>query len=624
MYTTEQFAERIKKQYPQYAELDAATLTKKIVEKYPVYKEQITDFGMVSPTVPGIQTNLVSTEPEPPLEESKGAFGSFGGAVKSFFSGVGDAMSERSANKTEIEQKREDGTIGAARGFLRHAGEGAGFVGDIGFEGLKFLAPQFVERLAGDAAQSVGETEVAQAAVKKYDELKQKHPEAMADVEAVFNIASLVPIAKGAQITGRVAKETAEATASGAATTARVAQESAESVARKADEALTARRAARLEKMQEEVDMAVGQIIQGTPDDIAKAKRALQNIDTKGVETYEDLNIIIDDKVKTLSRTIDEMLDAQSEPIKDFARRRTVGEGENAFSVTSTPVQNALDELDNFYKKINDDVGAAEMSRLKQKLETSGLTLREVNDLARRHGRDLNAFNANGELASGLSKQAAENTRKGLKDVVRERLPDDATKELDSQISDLLQTQRLTEKIETKVQQLEQRLTNRTLAQKFGGTIASVVDLATFGSLRGFIARLMPSNIGNKAMNYKEIEEALQKNLKKLQQIIDADDEKAVRLFQDYVRDVQPGLSTRDITRSIPEEDINFMDDFAEKLKNETASAREIEIMDELAERYGFQLPTSNKKKADVIGQIATSLKERSFNEATDATLQRR
>lgn len=48
---TQEFAQKIRQKYPgSYDHVDDYTLTNKVVEKYPVYKERITDFGMGTPT----------------------------------------------------------------------------------------------------------------------------------------------------------------------------------------------------------------------------------------------------------------------------------------------------------------------------------------------------------------------------------------------------------------------------------------------------------------------------------------------------------------------------------------------------------------------------------------------
>ena len=45
MPTQIEFAAKIRQKYPQYQNIDDSTLVAKIVEKYPVYKSQISDFG---------------------------------------------------------------------------------------------------------------------------------------------------------------------------------------------------------------------------------------------------------------------------------------------------------------------------------------------------------------------------------------------------------------------------------------------------------------------------------------------------------------------------------------------------------------------------------------------------
>lgn|SRR3990167_3657454 len=134
------------------------------------------------------------------------------GTIETFASGVGESFQERT-EKAAIEQQRAiEGKISPERATFRTLGEGAGAVGDIGFEILKLATPKFLEDLAKKGVEKIGQTEIAQALAKKYTELKEKHPEATKDFEAVFNIASIIPVAKvvgvGVKQVGKVAFKT--------------------------------------------------------------------------------------------------------------------------------------------------------------------------------------------------------------------------------------------------------------------------------------------------------------------------------------------------------------------------------------------------------------------------------
>ena len=307
-----------------------------------------------------------------------------------------------------------------------------------------------------------------------------------------------------------------------------------------------ARRPAIVAAQQEKVDTAVGRILQGTPEDIAAGKRALSEIDVTGVETYADLNKAINSEIDSLAKHVDAELDKFTEVYtpQQVGRFQKVGEE----TVITSPVHDAFDGLTTAYEKSGEAAKAAQLNQLRNKFETEGLTVREINDLSREYNIEFRdrAFTKMGDPKPGFNAENYENVRKGVKDVVRERIPDDTVKELDTKMSDLFATRILTKKMEDKVNALEQKITNRTLAQKVGGGAAQIVDLATFGTLRGFVAKILPSNVGNKAMNSLEIEAELKKNLKEIDKLLEMqDDARFEKAFQEWAENIQPGLSIR-------------------------------------------------------------------------------
>ena len=130
------------------------------------------------------------------------------GAFGTFSKGVASAFKERVGSAGQEQFRSEEGGISPLRATLRTIGQGAGFVGDVGFEVLKLLAPKSVEDVAKKGAQKIGETEIAQDLMGKYSQLKEKYPEAIKDVEAVLNIGALLPVGKATQFGVRGAKQT--------------------------------------------------------------------------------------------------------------------------------------------------------------------------------------------------------------------------------------------------------------------------------------------------------------------------------------------------------------------------------------------------------------------------------
>ena len=65
MPTQIEFAAKIRQKYPQYQDIDDSTLVAKIVEKYPVYKSQISDFGQPFEPQPLETPAIEQKQPEP-------------------------------------------------------------------------------------------------------------------------------------------------------------------------------------------------------------------------------------------------------------------------------------------------------------------------------------------------------------------------------------------------------------------------------------------------------------------------------------------------------------------------------------------------------------------------------
>lgn len=491
------------------------------------------------------------------------------GDVKDTFIGVGEAGNERIDKAREI---LKDGDFNVAQKLMGVLGQVAGGAADTVGEvnmglGKLALTQDAEDKLAGivgDAAEKLSETETVQSIASWYNGLDKDNK---LIVDSAGGIASLMAEVVGLKGVGKVVSKAANVTEKAASATAKVAKEGVKAVGESVDAFRAARQPARIAAQEAKVDDAVGRILQGAPEDVPAAKRALSQVDTTDVRTYADLNGKLNARLEAVRKKLDTELDTKYPdriPADKLMQKTTVGDQ----IVTTNPVKDGLDEMITFFQKTNNAPEAARYLQLKNKFETEGLTLKEINQISRDHGKNLNAFNASGELASGLSKQAAENTRKGLKQVVRDRLPDDVklpdgtntniSKELDSQMSDLLDTLKLTEQAEVKVSKLENRIKNRTLAQKVGGAAADVADLATFGTLRGFVGKLIPSNMGNKTMNYLDIQKELQKNLKEIDKLLEIKDEKKFAAqLDEYLNSVQPGLSTR-ATASLtePEKDV--------------------------------------------------------------------
>lgn len=197
----------------------------------------------------------------------------------------------------------------------------------------------------------------------------------------------------------------------------------------------------------------VGQIIQGKNSDIPAAQRtfnALPSNVNPAKMSSADLSDAIQTKIQTNLDAVDARFanDNTLHPMSDF--ENTVGTGKSA--VTSNPVQDAIDGLKEYYTTTKDAQGLSDIQALEEKANTEGLSSKELNDLAKEQGTEINSYKANGDLASSNKAQAAENTRTGVKTTARNMLaqtdPEGAAEvtQLDRETSDAIHTKDVVDK----------------------------------------------------------------------------------------------------------------------------------------------------------------------------------
>lgn len=333
-----------------------------------------------------------------------------------------------------------------------------------------------------------------QKVAEGYGKFKKAAPETAKLVEDAGNILSVIPIGKGSSVAGR---ETLKVS--------RDVVNASKYVASQVDDPA---------KQLLKAERAVGQIVQGKKKDIAPALRVLSSIDTKGAKTYADVRQAIDTNLGNLGKAMDEVLSKDTAPrlLQNLEKVSDVG----GVKVSTNYVKQALDHLGELYAGSNDAVQAQAIKNLVKKAETSGLTVKEINEIAKQYGSEFGqkAFSKLGEARTTVNAVAYENTRKGVKDTLRGLLPDETAKKLDKQISEHIQTQELVKRMEEATQKLLQRVNERGVVQQVGSVAGKVVDAVSLNSISGFLGGVLKqSNVGLKSMNALDLQAALRRNI---------------------------------------------------------------------------------------------------------------
>ena len=293
-----------------------------------------------------------------------------------------------------------------------------------------------------------------------------------------------------------------------------------------------------------EIQSVVGKIVQGDTKSIADAEKALRLVDTNGVQTYDELKTVLQNKLNALRGAQDEILGAQqgTKQLDDFTTTHKSGN----HSTTTNPIRTAIDHLLELYGKTGDPENYVRIKALLDHAEKDGLSALEINNLAREYGAQRSGFSPKtGEPLTSVNARSYENTRTALKEAARSLMPDDASKLLDSQMSDLISTKDSVQDVIEKVQNLQNKFETRGMIERAGRLVGKGINLVTFNGLRGFLQSFFPSNVGLKQLNYAEIQQNLAKNLQKFErlskQLPGMTDTQAAAAINQFVTETQTG-----------------------------------------------------------------------------------
>ncbi len=474
-----------------------------------------------------LKTNVSSTGSVPPSqamtpEQAKAWIGggttpSNSNPIADFGNGVATDFKNRVQNDKTINHSNES----LPSKIYQNLGQGAGFLGDIVGEGIKAVTPQPVKNALSSAATAALQTPAGQGLTKAWSDFEAAHPELAGNIKATGNIASILPIGEGVGLAAKGAEKGVDLAKTGV-NAVKDSLGDAKTAATTAVEHISPTPTSK---------EVVGKITQAsTPQELKAAETTLNTIDTTGVKTFKDLSSQIDKKIKENTTSVDTELGKDTTPrkIQSLATEVKIGDA----TVRHNYVLDAIKQLKEYYTKTNDVASLGKIKAIEAKLDPikgEGLTPKEVNDLARLHGKDLNAYNANGELASGLTKQAAENTRTGLKETVRNLMTNDTTRATDKSTTALIHTKELVDDMAEKVQKLQNKWQKAGVLQKLGGYVGKGVDIASGGILKGVFKTLLDTgSVEGSSLNAIQLEERLAKNLELLKKLDAMEPTKAI------------------------------------------------------------------------------------------------
>lgn len=335
-------------------------------------------------------------------------------------------------------------TIQNAQGALRIAGDVAGGINDVVGQGIKSIAPGLPD-IISKVIDTTTTDKSGKNVLQRYQDWSAQHPDAAKNLNSVFNIGTAATtVGGGVEGATRIAEAAPQISKDLAQTGSDIASKAKSTVSgikENISPSLTP-------------EEQVGHIIQGKIGDIPTAQRTFNALpsDTGDITkmTPKELSDTVDKHIQSNLEKVDTHFANDTTPHKLSSFEKTTGKGVNA--VKTNYVQQAIDQLKEFYTKTNDATGLSDIKALEERANNVGLTSHDLNNLAKEHGSAINAFNVNGEAASGLTKQAAENTRSGVKATARDTLAKtnpEAAKEatqLDRETADAIKTKKLLDK----------------------------------------------------------------------------------------------------------------------------------------------------------------------------------
>lgn len=419
----------------------------------------------------------------------------------------------------------------AVRRGVEAAGEAAGGVLNVASQALPSPVRTGLEKV-GEAAGSVinflGEKIGNVPAIQSW---VQNNPEAAKALEEVAGTAAGL-----GRVSGTILA--AQGAATGLQKTANAAQAGAQKVSQAASNALDAARPAtkalydrssQLIKPQPTPQKALGEVLQSKKPVGPREMEALKQVDTTNVKSFADLESKVNESIGKLSGQVDDYLgqDRTPIPMNRLVTKTTSGSGK---VIERNFVQTALDHLKELYAKTADDIGAADVDDLISKANTNGLTRLEVNDISRLYNGEFGskAFSKMGDPLTSVNAQAYENIRSGLKGVARQGMGGAEAAATDKVISSLYNVKTLVTKNREAAQRLQQKIAERGLLEKVGHAVAKYGDIATGGSIRGFVGGLLPRGAGYKVMNALDLEQRLSNNLKIIKKALESGDDAAL------------------------------------------------------------------------------------------------
>lgn len=436
---------------------------------------------------------------------------------------------------SNINNPEKKGRLG--EGLLRVTGEVAGGVTDtlgnvIGgvANTLDNATGNITSSLANKGIQSILDTDIgkqgleyAKKSSEDYNKWKESNPDAAKNLEAVVNIANVIPIATSLKPILKTGEKVLD-------TAIRVGKKTTGELGNKTVKVTSQIREGISPTPTKE--KAISQLLQDKTGDISKSfEEAFKSskIDPTKISSYKELGQAFGGAIKNLSERVSSKLDdSVYKPLTSLSLSQKTTAGKE---IKTNFVDKALKQLDELYTSTGDDIAKADIQDLIEKANTKGLTDKGVNDLAKLYGQEFGekAFSkVTGDPLTSVNSQMYENIRSGLKKTARSGKGGAEAEILDNQISKIYDVKKLIDKTSDKVQDLKNKIEERGWLAKGAYTGVKLLNTITGGVIRGATDAVLNRGTGLKVLNALDLEVNLKRNLEIIEKALKSNTEKEV------------------------------------------------------------------------------------------------
>lgn len=386
-----------------------------------------------------------------------------------FLSRVGEDLKKRAESIKETISEGMKGESNPLRSGVRIAGQIAGGIGDVVAEGAVsgFRAlPDSVEQPIRNAGTKILQTKVGQAGleaieqgVEAYEAFKTKYPEIAEDLEAVVNIASILPAWKGAQVGTKAAQNVVRVGGEIVDTVGDVTKKVTKTVG---DIKPQAAKVAKdiIPTRKEVISGQITKALDLTQGDVSNIKLSTKN---DVGDWISNKNLIGGNKKETLGK-IKELTDTQYKAV-----REEISKVPTTYKPVSIPrVRESLGMLESDLKEVlGQEKAYQEVTDL---LKKKTYKLEDVQRVKELLDDQFDLYKATGDVKAGQTKAGLANVRQELKNFIEKEVKDNTGADIRGMNNDVSTGK--------SIQQLAEKRSTRD----FTRANVSLSDLTAFGT----------------------------------------------------------------------------------------------------------------------------------------------